>query len=228
MKRLWLIPIVLLVVAFLLWQLWFTLMIGVKEPAYKVVTKKDGYEVRKIQPYLTAHVDVVGSYEEASNKGFKILFSYISGNNNLQECLDMKAPMLHEVCQKGASIPMTAPVIVEDGTQAGTHRISFVLPKDYTFDTAPKPRDQRIVLEDEPAKTIAVYRFTWYPTAERVEKEKKFFAQMLKRDGLCVRSAISLARYNPPFTLPFLMRNELIVTVEERPKEGMACEAMRD
>ena len=228
MKRLWLIPIILIVVAFLLWQLWLTLLIGVKEPVYKVITKKDGYELRKIQPYLAAHVDVVGSYEGATNKGFKILFAYISGNNNLQECLDMKAPMLHEICKKGVSISMTAPVIIEDGTQADTHRISFILPKGYMLETAPKPRDQRIMLEEEPAKTIAVYRFTWYPTAQRVEQEKQLFVQMLKRDGLCVRSAISLARYNPPFALPFLMRNELIVTVEESPKEGTACESLRD
>jgi hypothetical protein len=204
------------------------LLIGVKEPVYKVIAKKEGYELRKIQPYLAAHVDIVGSYEEATNQGFKILFSYISGNNNLQECLDMKAPMLHEVCKKGVSIPMAAPVIIEDGIQPDTHRISFVLPKEYTFDTVPQPRDQRIMLEEVPAKTIAVYRFTWYPTAQHVEKEKKLFVQMLKRDGLCVRSDISLARYNPPFALPFLMRNELIVTVEEHPKEGMACEGFRE
>jgi hypothetical protein len=228
MKKLWLIPIVLLIVAFLLWQLWLTLLIGVKEPSYKIIAKKDGYELRKIQPYLAAHVDVVGSYEEATNQGFKILFSYISGNNNLQECLDLKTPMLHEVCKKGASISMTAPVIIEDGAQPEMHRITFILPKEYTLETAPQPRDQRIMIEEVPAKTIAVYRFNWYPTAQRIEQEKKLFIHMLKRDDLCVRSEISLARYNPPFALPFLMRNELIVTVEQNPIQGMACEAMRD
>lgn len=228
MKRLWLIPIILIIVAFLLWQLWITLLIGVKEPAYKVLAKKDGYELRKIQPYLTAHVDVVGSYEEATNKGFKILYSYISGNNNLQECLRLTAPMLHEECKKGASIPMMAPVIIEDEKLSESHRISFVLPKNYTLATAPQPRDQRIVLEEEAARTIAVYRFTWYPSVKRVEQEKAAFIKMLKRDGLCVRSGISLARYNPPFALPFLMHNELIVSVEERPTERTVCDAMRD
>jgi len=228
MKKLWLIPVICIVVAFLLWQLWFTILVGVKEPSYKVVTKKEGYELRKIQSYLTASIDLVGSYEQTVNEGFKVLFAYISGNNHTRACMTMKMPLLHEPCQKGISIPMTAPVLSESGSRAESHRTSFILPRGYTVETAPQPRDKRIVLEQEPARTIAVYTFTWYPTAKRVEEQKAVFRNMLKRDGLCVRSSISLARYNPPFILPFLMRNELIVTVEEHALLGGACEADRD
>jgi len=240
MKKLWLIPLVLLVVAFLAWQLWLTLLIGVKEPAYKVVAKKDGYELRKIQPYLTAHVDLVGSYEQTINEGFKILFAYISGNNHTRACMALKKPLLQEACQKGVSLPMMAPVTVDERTKISMtapltseniqerYRISFVLPQGYTLETVPQPRDQRIILEAEPAKIIAVYPFTWYPTAQRVEEQKAVFAQMIKRDGLCVRSGISLARYNPPFVVPFFMRNELIVEIIERPTQEMACEVLRD
>ena len=237
-----LIPVVLIVGAFLLWQLWFTILIGVKERPYKVVAKKQGYELRKIQSYLTAHVDLIGSYEQTVNEGFKILFAYISGNNHTRDCMSMKIPLLHEACQKGISIPMTAPVLSGEGEKismtapvttdssprAESHRTSFILPQSYTIETAPQPRDKRILLEQEPAKTIAVYSFTWYPTAKRVEEQKAVFRKMIKRDGLCLRSAISLARYNPPFILPFLMRNELIVTVEQNSIQGMACKAMRD
>lgn len=230
---LFLIPVLLIVGAFLLWQLWFTILIGVKEPPYKVVAKKQGYEIRTIESYITAHVDLTCSYEQASNEGFRILFDYISGNNYTRDCMSMTTPLLREACQKGISIPMTAPVLSDAGEkismtapvttdsnpQSESHRISFILPQGYTLETAPKPRDKRVVLEQEPAKTIAVYRFTWYPTAKRVEEQKAIFKGMLKRDALCVRSPISLARYNPPFILPFLMRNELIVTVEQNQKE---------
>jgi hypothetical protein len=224
-KKLWLIPIVAIGLAFLLWQLWLTLLIGVREPAYKVVAKKEGYEVRKIQSYLTAHVDVIGSYDKTINEGFKILYAYISGNNHTRACMTMKLPMLHEVCQKGQSIPMMAPVIIDEGEKPASikgsaaapeiYRITFVLPQGYSLATVPQPRDQRIMLEEEPAKTVAVYPFRWYPTQERVEEQRALFATMLKRDKVCVRSAISLARYNPPFVLPLFMRNELMVAVEE-------------
>jgi hypothetical protein len=225
-KKLWLVPIVAIVVAFLLWQLWLALLIGVREPAYKVVMKKEGYEVRKIQSYLTAHVDMIGSYDKTINEGFKILYAYISGNNHSRACMTMKLPMLHEMCQKGQSISMMAPVIIDASEKAASirgsgagpesYRITFVLPHGYSLATVPQPRDKRIMLEEEQAKTVAVYPFRWYPTKERVEKQKVLFVAMLKRDKLCVRSAISLARYNPPFVLPLFMRNELMVAVEER------------
>ncbi len=54
---------------FIGWQLWYVLQTNIKEPAYTVLQKKDGYEIRKYDPYLIAHISFPGSYKAVTNKG---------------------------------------------------------------------------------------------------------------------------------------------------------------
>lgn len=210
--KIWPIIVLLLVGAFVAWQLRFTLLAGVKEPKYAVVAKKDGYEIRQYKPYILAHITLEGTYADSMSEGFKILADYIFGNNSAQVGMPMTAPVIHEQEKKSVTMPMTAPVLMEKNTQG--NQIAFVMPFQYTLKTLPQPLDGRITIEAVPAKTVAAYSFTWYATAARVAKQKKYFEQLLARDGIKRLSTIRLARYNPPFVLPFLMRNELLVDIE--------------
>jgi len=198
--KIWIVMLSLVAILFVGWQIWFALLIGVKEPSYNVVEKKDGYEIRKYDSYIIAQTHVTGTPEIAANKGFKILADYIFGNNTEQ-----------------ISMPMTAPVLVEEDKKK-EQDVSFVMPFKYTLKTLPQPEDKRIKIKKKEGKLFAAYRFTWYPDDKRIERKKKKFVAMLKRDKIKMISPIILARYNPPFILPFLMRNELLVEIKKSGK----------
>ncbi|MFC1842952.1 heme-binding protein [Candidatus Dependentiae bacterium] len=184
--------------AFVGWQLWYALQVNLKEPGYTVLQKKHGYEIRKYEPYIIAHVVFPGSYKAVANKGFRVLANYIFGGN-----------------KQNVRMSMTAPVFVEKKVKIDGYDIAFVMPPFYKKETLPEPKDDRIKITEKPSEKVAAYSFTWYPSAKRVKQKKEEFMALLKRDGITQRSNVILARYNPPFILPFLMRNELLVIIEE-------------
>jgi len=188
----------LMILAFIGWQLWYVLRINLKEPEYTVLQKKNGYEIRKYEPYIIARIAFPGQYKNVTNKGFRVLANYIFGGN-----------------KQNMRMSMTTPVFVEKKVDIDGYDIAFVMPSSYKKETLPEPKDDRIKIIEKPSEKVAVYRFTWYPSAKRVEQKKKEFMALLERDGVKYRSDIILARYNPPFILPFLMRNELLVVIEE-------------
>jgi len=192
--RWWVIVIGLIGLLLIGWQLRYALLIGLEKPSYVVIGKKDGYEIRQYKDYLTAQVFASGSYDEASNEGFKILANYIFGENS-----------------ENKSMPMTAPVFMQEKNKG--YKVAFVMPSEYSMSTLPKPRDKRIIIKKVSGKKVAAYRFTWCATKKRVEKRENEFVRLLDRDDIKTRSEVQLARYNPPFILPFLMRNELLVDI---------------
>ena len=175
----------------------------------------DGYEARDYDSYIIAETDVLGNYEEATGEGFRIIADYIFGNNTSRQDIAMTAPVLENRAQntEAEKIAMTAPVLSsEKGEQLRT--ISFVMPKEYTLKTLPKPNNPKVTITLVPARRVAVLPFTWYPTAKRIANKKKALLAMLERDGLIVDGDIQVARYNPPLSMPLMLRNEIIIGVK--------------
>lgn len=90
--------------------------------------KKDSFEIREYQPRLIAQVVVSGTFEIASNKGFRLLANFIFGNNKTNdgsEKIDMTAPVI----SRGTSekIDMTGLVLLEELERDWV--ISFNMPK---------------------------------------------------------------------------------------------------
>jgi hypothetical protein len=210
--KIWLICALVFAGLLIVWNLWFTIFLGVKEPPYTIMSKKDDYEIRRYGSYITASVVLSGSYSSVANVGFRILAKYIFGDNTAHVSMPMTVPVLQE--SQGVKMSMTAPVFMSSqGTNA--YRVSFVMPGEYTLETLPGPRDSRIMIEITHSKTVAAYAFTWYPSERRVEGKKKKFEQLLAHDGVHTSGSMVLARYTPPFILPFLMRNELLVDLAQ-------------
>lgn len=188
------------------WVAWsYFLNRGVPKPRYRVSAKKDGYELREYDPYIVAEIDEEGSYKEASNNGFKALFDYISGNNVKQGKIETTPPATEKIA-------MTAPV-VERSAGKDVHTIAFIMPASYTMQTIPRPVNRRIRLLEIPARTVAAKRFSGSPTGHRMEQKMKELLDEIGRDHRSAASTPETARYNPPFTVPFLMRNEILVPV---------------
>jgi hypothetical protein len=60
-----------------------------------------------------------------------------------------------------------------------------------------------------------VRRFSWYATADRVERERQRLFAALDERGIEGRGREVLLQYNDPWTPPFMRRNEVSVPVEE-------------
>lgn len=186
---------------------------SVPEPSYIVLRVEDGYEIREYAKYIVAECEVTGGYRDSLYSGFRILFDYIEGNNSGRKKLEMTAPVRLEKPEAPEKIPMTAPVILEKRDEV--HVVAFVMPLTYTLDALPEPANARIRFREVDKRRVAALRFSWYATERRVEKKKKELGELLARDGYKTISSFRAAYYNPPWTIPFLRRNEILVDIEQ-------------
>ena len=92
--------------------------------------------------------------------------------------------------------------------------ISFVMPSGYTLATLPIPNDSRIKLVEVPEQKIAALKFSWYRTDARFEKMQKQLFADLARDNITIIGTPIFAGYNPPWTPPWMNRNEIMVEVQ--------------
>ena len=54
---------------------------AIEKPTYRVVERREAFEVREYAPSLVAETVVGGSREEAGNAGFRVLAGYTFGKN---------------------------------------------------------------------------------------------------------------------------------------------------
>ncbi|CAA6814288.1 MAG: Heme-binding protein, partial [uncultured Sulfurovum sp.] len=128
----------------------------------EVIEKNDEFEIRNYSTYLVAQTKVTGEPDEMGKKAFKILFNYISGENQQRSEIKMTTPVLQEdTKQEGQKIAMTAPVIEEvDKNNTKSSTFSFVMPQHFTLETLPVPLDQRISIKEITEKTMAVRQYS--------------------------------------------------------------------
>ena len=102
---------------------------------------------------------------------------------------------------------MTAPVN-QIGLPGG-YLVQFTMPKTYQMDNLPTPLDKRVKLREVPARKIAVYSYSGSWSEERFKEKLRIFQEELKKDGINTIGEPVFARYNSPFRLWFLRRNEI-------------------
>ena len=184
---------------------------AIEEPAYSVTKQSAPFELRTYAPKIVAEVVVEGSMDEASSKGFRLLANYIFGNNAAgagnSEKIQMTAPVSME--PRSEKISMTAPVSMQE--TSGQWRVTFVMPSRYTMDTLPKPNNPAVTIREVPEARYAVIRFSGLAGEKKVARKTADLLAWLKQNGLNPSGKPELARYNPPWTLPFLRRNEIMV-----------------
>jgi len=80
--------------------------------------------------------------------------------------------------------------------------------------TLPKPNNAKVSLREVLTQKAAVLQFSWLAGEEKVAEKTALLQQWMKNKGLQATAPAQLARYNPPWTLPFLRRNEIIIPIE--------------
>jgi hypothetical protein len=173
---------------------------------YSTELREPPFEVRRYAPTIVASVHVDGSREEAVSAGFRILASYIFGNNDTQGKIAMTAP----VTQSG-HIAMTAPV--EQNEAQNGWDIRFTMPAGYTLDTLPKPRDSRVVLVEVPGRRVAAVTFSGFWTDSNLKSHRTQLLDFLKRHRFTALGAPVYAYYDPPWTPWFWRTNEVLVDI---------------
>ena len=202
----WIIPVVL-VSAFTLSG---PIMSDVEQAKYTVVQSDDDFEIRDYAPSIAAEVEVSGERKEAISEGFKIIADYIFGNNQSSGKVAMTAPVIQEQSQ---SIAMTAPVIQEGAGKSW--KVRFIMPSQYTLETLPKPNNASVKIAELPTKRFAVIRFSGVPDNEDLNQKTQQLRDWLKKQTLKATGEPIYAFYNPPWTLPFLRRNEVMIEVNK-------------
>ena len=204
----WLLAIVAVVL--LGAALWGPIVSNVEHPKYTLIERSGNIEIRDYAPMIVAETEVTGERREAISKGFRIIADYIFGNNTAAQKVPMTAPVAQQASE---TIAMTAPV-----TQAGgdnTWRVRFIMPSKYTMETLPKPNNPAIELKEIPEKRFAVIRFSGMAGEESLKRYNKELDDFLSAKRLTPLSPPTYAFYNPPWTLPFLRRNEVMVELSK-------------
>lgn len=189
---------------------------SIKEPSYSVVQKDGDIEIRHYDPMIVAEVTMTGDRKEAINNGFRALADYIFGNNDGEAKIAMTAPVTQQA-DKGAKIEMTAPVTQQSSGVENTWKVHFVMPADYTMANIPKPKNPAITLIERAPYDAAVLRFSgWAGNDTLADKTKELESWMAVKNMAGTEKPV-YAFYNPPWTLPFLRRNEIMMTLAPKP-----------
>jgi len=182
------------------------LAMAIEEPKFNLIEKEGAFEIRLYAPKMIAEVVVTGNLQESSNKGFRSIADYIFGNNTAASGTQEK-------------ISMTAPVVMKAETTSTKEtnngwRMYFVMPSQYTYSTIPRPNNPNVSLREIGQKKVAVLRFSGLVNEEKIAKKTRELTQWMASKNLRPLSDPELARYNPPWTLPFLRRNEIQIEIE--------------
>jgi hypothetical protein len=183
---------------------------AIEQPKYSVLLKDGDFEVRRYAPYIVAEVLVSGDQGQAVQKGFRKLAGYIFGGNAGRANISMTAPVTQK--PDGEKIAMTSPVTQSPAAE-GRWTVQFMMPAAYTLNTLPKPVDPDIRFRLERARDMAVLKFSGV-TRDRSYREKADDLRLwVLAKGLAVRGGAVLAQYDPPWTLWFLRRNEVLLEI---------------
>ncbi len=186
---------------------------GLVGPKYRVISKDEGYEIREYEGYTVASTSMTKVEEPytmddltSGGEAFNALAAYLFGANDQKEVMEMTTPV----------------------TTTSTGEMRFYLKEKEGGGDFPKPVAENdeifnekgsVNIQDIPAATLAVAKFTGFVTEGEVERQKDALLTALAIDGVEIdvphASPVPhvIFQYNPPYTLPVLRRNEIGIPV---------------
>ena len=171
----------------------------IEEPAWTLLETIEEVELRDYAPTIRATTQLDHSGQTSS--GFQRLAGFIFGGN-----------------ETGEKIAMTAPV--EETLFEDSPTMAFTMPAGYTMEDLPQPNDDSVVLEAIPGRTVAAIRFSGWATNGKVNRKTEELMETLAQYEIAIVGDPSLNQYNPPWTPPFLRRNEIMVEVQLSPTDS--------
>ena len=183
-----------------------------EEPVHETEERVGDLEVRRYAPVVVAETTLAGAdWDEALSSGFRRLADYISGKNAARARIELTAPVhtVEKETSGGEKIAMTTPVAATE--HAGGHTVAFTMPRGRTLESLPVPLDSRVQLRELPERRVAVLRFAGTYRWEPVRAKMRELLAKVDRAGWRAEGEAQFGGYDPPWTLPFLRRNEVWV-----------------
>jgi len=176
-------------------------------PPYELVeTIAPDLEIRRYGPRLAAETTT----KAGDNQAFRRLFRYITGANQGTREVAMTVPVERA---GGDEIAMTVPV--ERNREANGTTLRFFLPASFDAETAPVPTDPGVTIVEVPAQTLAVLRFSGFGSDAAVARQSGELLDRVAATSWVAQGQPFAYFYDPPWTLPFLRRNEVLVAVAD-------------
>jgi hypothetical protein len=212
MKKYIIIILIIIVLITIVWSIGQKIYLSKIETLnYEVLEQKKDYQIRLYSSYNVASTTMK---KGSDGDGFMNVAGYIFGDNtknNKSENVAMTTPVLVSSGRSSSQeIAMTSPVIVkEDRGGDAIETMSFVLPAEYTLETLPIPNNQKVSLSEVKESRWAVLQYTW-SRSEKLRKQKlQKLLELLEKDKVETTGEHQFAFYDPPTTLPFLLKNEV-------------------
>ncbi|KNC84029.1 hypothetical protein SARC_03740 [Sphaeroforma arctica JP610] len=211
--------------------------VDVETPKYTTVYEGKDYAVRRYPPAVAAEV----SYKLGEDNAFRVLAKYIgvfgtpenkstTVESGESEPIAMTAPVittadvnperhLHDGFCKPEAVAMTAPVVSTPKNHEEKESMAFLLPAKYTLQNAPRPNNESVRLRAVPSRCVAVLTYSYNTTMDEAREKKDRLLPTFTADGITALEKgqkWTLARYNPPFTLPWMKTNEVHIEVQDK------------
>lgn len=184
-----------------------------ENPKYEILHSEGNMEIRSYASQIVAKTKIKGDFKTAQGEAFRILAAYIFGNNEKRQKLSMTAPVVQEKSAESEKLAMTAPVI-QSSTQ-DDWSMSFMMPSKYQLAELPLPKDTRIALEEIPPKIFGVTRYSGLgKQSTNIQMANELKTWLLAQGKYEIVSEASWAGYDPPWTIPFLRRNEMLYEIK--------------
>lgn len=174
------------------YSIWRFMMPQVNEPYYTVVKKMGQFEIRHYPAFLVAEVFIDNKdRQQAINEGFRALFKYIDKNNAKKQAIPMTAPVLQQPYQSG-------------------FKVAFVMPANETLFSLPQAQTANITFKEVANQKFLVLRFSGSSKFINFDQKLVALETFAEKEHIELSNEIYYAFYNPPWTLPFLKRNEIM------------------
>ncbi len=181
-----------------------------ESPKYEILKSAGDFELRQYQSTVVAETIVDSSFDDAGNIGFRRLAKYIFGDNTTKSEIAMTAPVSQTA--KSEKIAMTAPV--SQSSVGDKYVVSFTMPASYTLQSLPRPNSPDVVLREVLGSKLAAITFSGLSSEALYQTKLAALEKWLQEEKLRSLAPPIYARYNPPWTLWFLRRNEILINVE--------------
>eukprot|EP00798_Chlamydomonas_sp_ICE-L_P003810 gene3810-13880_t len=117
-------------------------------------------------------------------------------------------------------VAMTAPVMMNTDASAGggkqSLKMAFIMPSKYTMETLPVPKDANVNLVEVPEHKLAVITFSGSLSDSAMRKKEAELREAAAKEDTKLSQDpkdVFFAGYNPPWCLPWLKKNEVLIAV---------------
>ena len=170
---------------------------GYESAPYRSVRQVGKFELRDY-PALTVVETPMKESSTGSDVGFSRLFRFISGHNTQER-----------------KIAMTTPVFMS--RREGEPMMAFVMPANIKPLELPAPDDESLKVRQLPTGRFAVLRFSGQRSLEQENQALQQLETWMRDNNLAPSGSPIFGYFDPPWTPPFMRRNEVMLRTSSEP-----------